>query len=99
MTPFSMFLALQPELQREWMLSNTQSGWISSAYFGGYMLAVPLLASLTDRLDARTIWLSACGMAAAGAIGFSLFAHGTWSGASMQVIAGAGLAGTYMPGL
>jgi MFS family permease len=99
MTPFSMFLALQPTLQREWLLSNTQSGWISSAYFGGYMLAVPLLASLTDRIDARTIWLAACGMAAAGAAGFALFAHGTWSGAAMQVIAGAGLAGTYMPGL
>ncbi|MEO5896855.1 MAG: MFS transporter [Vicinamibacterales bacterium] len=99
MTPFSMFLALQPALQREWTLSNTQSGWVSSAYFGGYMLAVPLLASLTDRIDARTIWLAACGMAAAGAVGFSLFAHGTWSAAAMQVIAGAGLAGTYMPGL
>ena len=28
-----------------------------------------------------------------------MFAHGTWTGAAMQVIAGAGLAGTYMPGL
>ena len=99
MTPFSMFLALQPVLQREWTLSNTQSGWISSAYFGGYMVAVPLLASLTDRIDARTIWLGACAMAAAGAVGFALLAQGTWSGAAMQVIAGAGLAGTYMPGL
>jgi len=99
MTPFSMFLALQPVLQREWSLSNTQSGWISSAYFGGYMLAVPMLGSLTDRIDARTIWLSACATAAAGAAGFAMFAHGTWTGAAMQVIAGAGLAGTYMPGL
>ena len=41
MTPFSMFLALQPRLQDAWTLSNTVSGWISSAYFTGYMLAVP----------------------------------------------------------
>ena len=99
MTPFSMFLALQPELQQEWSLSNTASGWISSAYFAGYMLAVPMLGSLTDRVDARTVWLSACATAAAGALGFATFAHGTWTGAAMQVIAGAGLAGTYMPGL
>jgi MFS family permease len=99
MMPFSMFLALQPLLQREWALSNTQSGWISSAYFGGYMLAVPMLGSLTDRVDARTIWLGACALTGAGALGFGLFAHGTWTGAATQVIAGAGLAGTYMPGL
>src|SRR5215210_1820412 len=99
MTPFSMFLALQPLFRHAWGLSNTASGWISSAYFGGYMVAVPLLSSLTDRTDARTIWLGACAMAAAGAVGFALLAQGTWSGAAMQVIAGAGLAGTYMPGL
>lgn len=99
MTPFSMFLALQPLLQREWTLSNTETGWVSSAYFGGYMLAVPLLSSLTDRIDARTIWLGASATAAAGALGFAMLADGVWTAAAMQVIAGAGLAGTYMPGL
>jgi MFS family permease len=99
MTPFSMFLALQPSLQAAWGLSNTSSGWISSAYFAGYMLAVPVLASLTDRTDARSVWLAACATTAAGAMGFALLAEGMWSAAAMQAIAGAGLAGTYMPGL
>jgi MFS family permease len=99
MTPFSMFLALQPQLQDAWGLSNTESGWISSAYFAGYMLAVPLLSSLTDRVDARSVWLAACGMTAAGALGFALWADGVWSAALFQMLAGAGLAGTYMPGL
>ena len=99
MTPFSMFLALQPVLQREWELSNTTSGWIASAYYGGYMLAVPILASLTDRFDARTVWLSAITLAAAGAIGFGTIADGPLSAALFQALAGAGLAGTYMPGL
>lgn len=99
MTPFSMFLALQPSLQASWALSNTETGWISSAYFAGYMLAVPVLASLTDRVDARTVWLGACATAAAGAVGFALFASSVWSAAAMQAIAGVGLAGTYMPGL
>lgn len=99
MTPFSMFLALQPHLQREWGLSNTASGWIASAYYGGYMVAVPVLASLTDRLDARTVWLGAITLAALGALGFSTFADGVLTAAICQALAGAGLAGTYMPGL
>ena len=99
MTPFSMFLALQPQLQSEWQLSNTTSGWISSAYYGGYMLAVPLLASLTDRWDARRVWLSAIALAALGALGFSTIAVGPATAALCQALAGAGLAGTYMPGL
>lgn len=99
MTPFSMFLALQPVLQGEWQLSNTQSGWISSAYYAGYMLAVPVLSSLTDRIDARRVWLGACATAALGAVGFAMWGAGVWTAAAAQAIAGAGLAGTYMPGL
>lgn len=99
MTPFSMFLALQPVLQSEWNLSNTASGWIASAYYGGYMLAVPVLASLTDRFDARQVWLSAISLAALGALGFGTFANGPITAVMCQAIAGAGLAGTYMPGL
>lgn len=99
MATFSMFPALQPVLQTEWNLSNTTSGWIASAYYGGYMLAVPVLASLTDRFDARSVWLCAITFAAAGAIGFGVVADGPISAVICQAIAGAGLAGTYMPGL
>lgn len=99
MLPFSMFLALQPVLQDAWSLSNTETGWISSAYLAGYMAAVPVLSSLTDRVDARTVWLAACALTAAGAAGFALWAHGMWTAAAFQMVAGMGLAGTYMPGL
>jgi MFS family permease len=63
------------------------------------MVAVPVLSSLTDRIDARTVWLAAAGMAAAGALGFAVAADGMWTAGTMQMVAGAGLAGTYMPGL
>ena len=99
MTPFSMFLALQPQLQPAWNLSNTESGWISSAYFVGYMLAVPVLGSLTDRIDARTVWLAACALAGCGSLAFASLADDVWVAAGTQLITGAGLAGTYMPGL
>jgi MFS family permease len=99
MTPFSMFLALQPQLETAWGLSNTETGWISSAYFLGYMVAVPVLGSLTDRVDARTVWLGACALAGLGALGFALAADGVGTAALLQFVTGAGLAGTYMPGL
>lgn len=99
MTPFSMFLALQPQLEKAWGLSNTETGWISSAYFAGYMLAVPVLGSLTDRIDARTVWLGACALAGVGCLGFAFRADNVWTAAALQLLTGAGLAGTYMPGL
>jgi MFS family permease len=94
-----MFLALQPLLREQWDLSNTMSGWISSSYYGGYMLAVPLLASRTDRFDARSVWLGATALGGCAAIGFGFLADGVWTAALFQALAGASLAGTYMPGL
>jgi MFS family permease len=99
MAPFSMFLALQPQLREAWQLSNTAAGWISSAYFTGYMVAVPVLVSLTDRYDARTIWLGSTTIAVGAALGFGLLADGVWTALLFQFLAGASLAGTYMPGL
>lgn len=99
MAPFSMFLALQPQLREAWQLSNTATGWISGSYFAGYMVAVPVLVSLTDHYDARSIWLGSTMLAAAAAVGFGTAAVGVWSAVPCQFLAGASLAGTYMPGL
>lgn len=99
MAPFSMFLALQPQLHEAWGLSNTAAGWISSAYYAGYMVAVPILAGLTDRLDARAVWLAATAVAGASTLGFALIADGLWTAALFQFLGGISLAGTYMPGL
>jgi predicted MFS family arabinose efflux permease len=94
-----MFLALEPRLREVWHLSNTASGWISSAYYAGYMVAVPVLVSVTDRIDARTVWLGSTALAALSAVGFGLTAQGVATAVVFQFLAGASLAGTYMPGL
>ena len=36
-----------------WGLSAAQAGLLASAFAFGYMVAVPLLTTLTDRIDAR----------------------------------------------
>jgi MFS family permease len=99
MTGFATFPALLPVLRDAWGLSNSAAGAISGMFFGGYMLAVPVLSSLTDRIDARRVYAFACALSSGGALGFALLADGFASALAFQALAGAGLAGTYMPGL
>ncbi len=99
MTGFGTFPALLSGLRSEWGLSNALAGLISGTFFAGYMGAVPVLVGLTDRIDTRRIYLLATLLAAAGSLGFALFAVGPVTALLCQALVGAGLAGTYMPGL
>src|SRR5438477_11706758 len=63
------------------------------------MAAVPLLPRLTDRVDARRVYLVSSVVAAAALAGMALLANGLVSASLFQIAAGAGIAGTYMPGL
>ncbi|MGE5255792.1 MAG: MFS transporter [Hyphomicrobiales bacterium] len=99
MTGFAAYPAFLALLRDTWSLSNSEAGLIGGAYFAGYMTAVPLLSTLTDRIDARRIYIGSCLLAAFSNIGFAVLAHGVFLSAFFQAMAGAGLAGTYMPGL
>ncbi|MDD5176315.1 MAG: MFS transporter [Sterolibacterium sp.] len=99
MTGFAAYPAFLPMLREAWHFSDTQAGFVGGAFFFGYMLSVPLLSGITDRLDARSVFVFACSLTAAGTTGFALFADGLASAALFQALTGAGLAGTYMPGL
>jgi MFS family permease len=63
------------------------------------MAGVPLLVSLTDRIDARSIVLVFALVACLSSLGYALFATGVWSALAFRVLNGLALAGTYMPGL
>jgi MFS family permease len=93
------FPALLPRFLQDWGLTNTEAGWINGIYYAGYTLAVPVLASLTDRVDARRVYLASAVVAASAALGFALFAHGFWTACVFRALGGLGLAGTYIPGL
>ena len=54
------FQALIPTFIAEWRLSHAEAGWISGAAYAGYMAGVPLLVSLTDRIDARRMVILFC---------------------------------------
>ena len=99
MTGFSTYPALLAPLREAWGMSGTEAGLIGGIFFAGYMGAVPLLTGLTDRVDARRVYAFSTLLSAGGSLGFGLLAEGVWSACLFQAIAGAGLAGTYMPGL
>ncbi len=99
MAGFATFPALLPTLLPLWELSNTQAGWISGIFFAGYVAAVPLLVTLTDRVDSRRVYLVGLLISTVGLFGFAFAATGFWSAMIWQAVQGAGIGGTYMTGL
>mgnify|MGYP001352887831 FL=1 len=99
MLGISSFAALLPEMQAEWSLNNADAGWITGIYFAGYLVAVPVLVGLTDRMDPKRIYLASAALGGASLLGFALIANGFWSGLLFRTLSGVALAGTYMPGL
>ncbi len=99
MTGFAAYPAILPMLSKEWGMTGGDAGLVSGSFFFGYMLTVPMLSGISDRIDARTVFATSCVLAAIGIAGFAHFANSVASGMIFQAIAGAGLAGTYMPGL
>ncbi|MBM3489872.1 MAG: MFS transporter [Alphaproteobacteria bacterium] len=99
MLGFAVFPALLPIFLSDWRLSAGEAGWLSGVFFAGYMGAVPVLTALTDRFDARRIFLCGSLLSGLASLLFALLAQDFWSAVPLRLLAGAGLAGTYMPGL
>jgi predicted MFS family arabinose efflux permease len=91
--------ALLPTLIAAWSLTNTEAGWIGGVYYLAYTLVVPLLAALTDRVDAKRVYLACVALTALAFVGFAWGATGFWSALLFRALMGVGWAGSYMPGL
>ena len=83
----------------EWHLTNREAGWITGILYAAYAVSVPILVTLTDRVDARRVYLSGVALTIVSHLGFAAFAEGFWSAMAMRALAGVGWAGTYMTGL
>ena len=99
MISYAIWPVFLVSLGPEWGLTNTEIGWISGAYFIGYVVATPLLVGLTDIIDAKRVFIGGSLTAAIGCAGFATITEGFWGAAVTWSLVGAGLAGTYMPGL
>jgi MFS family permease len=91
--------AVLPTLIAAWSLTNTEAGWIGGIYYAAYTVAVPVLSSLTDRVDPRRIYLGSVAITAVAFAAFAWGAAGFWSALACRALMGVGWAGSYMPGL
>jgi MFS family permease len=91
--------ALLPGYIERWSLSATEAGWLVGIFFAAYVVMVPVLVSLTDRMPARLVYMLGTGLTALSHMGFALIADGFWTAFMLRILAGIGWAGTYMPGL
>ena len=99
MTGFAVWPIYLIELQKSWNLSNSEAGWISGSFYIGYVIATPLLVSMTDTFDARKVYFFSSLLGCLGLLSFSFFASNAINASICWSLVGAGLAGTYMPGL
>jgi|TARA_R100000005_G_scaffold95557_1_gene77500 MFS family permease len=99
MTPFATFPAMTPFFFDYWSLSGKDAGWINSVFFIGFTLVGPAVTSMTDRIDARRVFLIGSILAFIGAYGFAYLAHDFSSALPWRFISGAALGCTFMPGL
>jgi len=91
--------ALLPGMMARWALTNSEAGWITAIFYGAYLAAVPVLVTLTDRVDAKRVYLFGVGCTVIGHLLFGLYADGFWSAMITRALTGMGWAGTYMTGL
>ncbi|MDP6566273.1 MAG: MFS transporter [Alphaproteobacteria bacterium] len=91
--------ALLPGFIDRWQLDNSQAGIITSMFYLAYMISVPVLVTLTDRIDPRRVYLFGVGCTVLGHLMFATVADGFWTAAAARTIAGIGWAGSYMTGL
>jgi predicted MFS family arabinose efflux permease len=91
--------ALLPDLVQRWSLTYGEAGWITGIFYGAYIVAVPVLVTLTDRIDAKRVYLFGAAATALAHLLFALLADGLWVALAARALAGIGWAGTYMTGL
>ena len=60
---------------------------------------VPVLVTLTDRIDAKRVYMFGVGCTTIAHFAFGALADGFWSALAWRALAGLGWAGTYMTGL
>jgi len=96
---FMTIAPVLPVLFAEWSLSEVEAGLLGGGFFAGYVGAVPVLVTLTDRILPKRVYIASGVIGTLSCFGFALLADGMWSGFVFRVLTGIGVAGTYMPAL
>ncbi len=96
---FLNFAGALPLIQEDLQLSNAQAGAVQAAGQVGYILAVLLLASLTDFVGAERVIAGGALWAGLSNLGLALLAQDAAGAVLFRAFVGLGVAGIYMPGV
>ncbi len=91
--------AVLPLVERQWGISHAESGVMVAAFQAGYVAAALVALPLTDRIDARHVFVGGAVLSAVTHFLFPLLARDALSGTLLRALTGAGLGGIYMPGV
>ena len=97
--PSNLVATALPLLRQEWAASATQMGWVVAAYQVGYAVAVLVILPLTDRAPTARVIAAGAALSAIAFVPFGFVAHDVWSASALRIVAGAGLASVYLPGV
>src|SRR2546430_6545205 len=91
--------ALLPGYIDRWDLSKTEAGWLVGIFFAAYVVMVPILVALTDRVPARRVYFVGARPTTPSPLRLSPLPPGVLSGLEVSVLPRVTLAGTHMPAL
>jgi MFS family permease len=96
---FTSYAAVLPLLQREWDMSATTAGVVTSAFQIGYATSLLTLNLLADRVGARPVFLWSSLAGGPAAMAFALLSNGPVSAAGLYGLTALVVGGNYTPGL
>ncbi len=99
MLTFGTYSAALPVLRQQWQMTASQAGAIFAGQQLGYAAAVLATSTLTDVVGVRAIYLAGALWNGVASALFASGADGFASALGLRVLAGMGLAGTYVPGM
>lgn len=96
---FMVYAASLPILLREWDMSATQAGSISSAFMFGYAASLFVFAWLSDYFGAKRLFLLSAVLSASSALLFGFLAKSYLSGLLLYALAATTQGGLYTPAI
>ncbi len=89
------YAATLPVLQKEWNMTGTAAGSISTGFQLGFAVSLLGFSALADRAGARRVFLASAALSAAAILAFALLARSYLSGLVLNTLVGLSQGGTY----